>query len=352
VKRSRQTLFLGATFVLTVVAGVLHYATDTAVLTFIVAGFALGGLAWVVGVGTESVGARFGPAATGVLQSTLGNLPELFIVLFALSAGETVVAQTSILGSLFANALLVLGLAIVAGASASGDGVMRFSVRLPNDTAVLLLLASFLIVILGVSDRAGDRASQHQLAISVVGAVVLLAIYGAWLLGYLRSSEAREPALEASAYHLPFRQALVLLAVAGVGAAFVSDWFVAALDPAVRQLGISKAFTGLVIVAIAGNAVENVVGVTLAAKGEADLAISVIKNSVAQVAVFLFPLLVLLSLFFDHHLTFVINPVLTSALALMAIAVWSITGDGRAVAFEGWALVGFYAILATLVWFE
>ena len=91
-----------------------------------------------------------------------------------------------------------------------------------------------------------------------------------------------------------------MLAVAGVGAAFVSDWFIDALDPAVEALGISKAFTGLVIVAIAGNAVENVVGVTLAAKGQADLAISVVKNSVAQIAVFLYPALVLLSLFFDR----------------------------------------------------
>ena len=76
------------------------------------------------------------------------------------------------------------------------------------------------------------------------------------------------------------------------------------------------------------------------------------KNSVAQVAVFLFPALVLLSLFFNSRLTFVINPVLTGALALAAISVWAITGDGRAVAFEGWALVGFYVILAALVWFE
>ena len=349
---NRQAALYAATLAVTVVAGVLHFATDSAVATFLVAGVALAGLAWVVGVGTESVGARFGPAATGVLQSTLGNLPELFIVLFALSAGETVVAQTSILGSLFANALLVLGLAIVAGARESKDGVMRFSVRLPNDTAILLLLASFLIVILGVSDRAGDRASHHQLAISVVGAVVLLAIYAAWLWSYLRSGAATEPALEEAAHHLPFRRAVALLAAAGVGAALVSDWFVAALDPAVRALGVSKAFTGLVIVAIAGNAVENVVGITLAAKGQADLAISVIKNSVAQVAVFLFPVLVLLSLFFEHRLTFVINPVLTSALALAAISVWAISGDGRAAAFEGWALVGFYAILATLVWFE
>ena len=85
----------------------------------------------IVAVGTESVGARFGPAVTGVLQSTLGNLPELFVVLFALSAGETVVAQTSILGSLFANALLVLGLSIVAGATVADGRCMRFGARLP-----------------------------------------------------------------------------------------------------------------------------------------------------------------------------------------------------------------------------
>jgi Ca2+:H+ antiporter len=348
---SRLILY-AATVAFTVLAGVLHYATTSAVATFVVSGIALAGLAWVVGVGTESVGARFGPAVTGVLQSTLGNLPELFIVMFALAAGETVVAQTSLLGSLFANGLLVLGLAIVAGSHAAEGGVMRFSARLPNDTAVLLLLASFLIVILGVSDKAADRASRHEVAISAAGAVILLLIYANWLWGYLRSGEASEAVLEASPHHLPFGRAVALLAAAGVGAALVSDWFVDALDPAVEKLGISKAFTGLVIVAIAGNAVENVVGITLAAKGQADLAISVVKNSVAQVAAFLYPLLVLLSLFFAHRLTFVINPVLTSAVALAAIAIWAITGDGRALAFEGWALVGFYAILATLVWFE
>ena len=333
------------------VSGGLHYGTDQPVTTFVVAGLALAGLAWVVGVGTESVGARFGPAATGVLQSTLGNLPELFIVLFALRAGETVVAQTSILGSLFANALLVLGAAIVAGSLRAPDGIMRFGARLPNDTAVLLLLAVFVIVVLGLSDRVGDRASHHQIAISVIGAVVLLSIYAVWLWGYLRSPDEK-PSLEEAVHHLPFSRALALLAAAGVGAAFVSDWFVSELDPAVQKLGISKAFTGLVIVAIAGNAVENLVGITLAAKGQADLAISVVKNSVAQIAVFLYPTLVLLSLLFSDRLTFVVNPVLTGALALMAIAVWAVTGDGRAAAFEGWALVGFYVILAALAFYE
>jgi Ca2+:H+ antiporter len=349
----RQRLLLGAIFALTAVAGVLHFAGADPVAVFVVAAAALGGLAWAIGIGTESVGTHFGPAVTGVLQSTLGNLPELFIVLFSLAAGEIVVAQTSILGSLFANALLVLGLTIVAGSRQATDGVMRFHARLPNDTATLLLMAVFIIVLLGLSDSVGDRASEHQVTISAIGAVCLLAVYAAWLWGYLRMPGGGEPAMEQSAHEaLPLPFAITLLALAGVGAAFVSDWFVDALDPAVEALGISKAFTGLVIVAIAGNAVENVVGITLAAKGQSDLAISVVKNSVAQIAVFLYPALVLLSLFFSQQLTFVLNPVYIGALLIMALAVWQVTGDGQAFAFEGLALVTLYVILAVLVFFE
>jgi Ca2+:H+ antiporter len=336
---------------LAAVAGVLHYADVEPVAVFVVSGAALGGVAWAVGVGTESVGARFGPAVTGALQSSLGNLPELFVVVFALRAGETVVAQFSILGSLFANGLLVLGLAIAAGAAATKDGRMRFSARLPNDTATLLLLAVFLIAILGLSDQAGDRASRHQVEISAAGAVCLLVVYGAWLWGYLRSDASAQPG-EAAHGALPFLPALGLLAGAGVAAALVSDWFVAAIDPAVRSIGISKAFTGLVIVAIAGNAVENVVAIQLAVKRKADLAISVVKNSVAQIACLLYPVLVLVSLAFPHRLTFVVDPVFLGALALTAIAVWQISGDGEAVVFEGLALVALYVVLATLVWFE
>ena len=349
---TRVWLGAGGVLLLTVVAGVLHYTDATPVLVFVVSGVALGGVAWAIGIGTESVGARFGPAVTGALQSTLGNLPELFIVVFALRAGQTVVAQFSILGSLFANALLVLGLAIAAGAVTAKGSAMRFASRLPNDTATLLLLAVFLIALLGLSDQLGDKASAHQVEISAVGAVCLLVVYGAWLIGYLRSDEATADAGEHAHDALPFEPALVLLASAGVAAALVSEWFVDAIDPAVKSLGISKAFTGLVIVAIAGNAVENVVAVQLAVKQKSDLAISVVKNSVAQIACFLYPALVLISLFFVHRLTFVVDPIFLGALALTAIAVWQITGDGEAVLFEGMALVALYVVLATLVWFE
>jgi Ca2+:H+ antiporter len=348
----RTSALLAAILAVCVVTGVLHYAGVEPVVVFVASAVALAGLAWAIGLATEAVGARFGPALTGVLQTTLGNLPELFVVLFALAAGEVVVAQTSILGSLFANALLVLGLAIVAGSFSMRDGVMRFAARLPNDTATLLLLAVFIIVLLGLSNTVGDRASEHAVAISAVGAVCLLVVYVVWLWSYLRG-DVKEPALEAeSETPFVFGTAIAVLVVAGVGAAFVSEWFVDALDPAVDALGISKAFTGLVIVGIAGNAVENVVGITLAAKKQSDLAVSVIKNSVAQIAAFLFPALVLLSLFFENRLTFVLSPVYIGALAVMAIAMWQITGDGQAVAFEGCALVAIYVVLAVLTFYE
>jgi Ca2+:H+ antiporter len=338
---------------LTLVTGILNFAGGLDVATFLVGAGALAAIAWVVSFSTEAVGERFGPAATGVMQSTLGNLPELFIVLFALSAGEIVVARTAILGSIFANALLVLGLVIVAGAYRSPNGVMRFHPRLPNDTATLLMLAVFIIVILGLSDTVGDRASEHQTTISGIGAVVLLSVYGVWLLGYLRGAET--PGEGRAARHSPrivLPLAVALLAASGTAAAFVSEWFVHALGPAVDSLGISRAFTGLVIVAIAGNAVENVAGIVLAWKGKSDLAISVVKNSVSQIAVFLFPVLVLASLFFATPLTFVIGPVFIGALVLTALAVWQVTTDGEAVAFEGWSLVALYLILAVLMWFE
>jgi Ca2+:H+ antiporter len=346
---ARERLVLALIAAATVAAGIAHYADAPALLAFVVATVALAGLAWVVSFATEQVGERFGPGVTGLMQSTLGNLPELFVVVFALRAGETVVAQTSILGSIFANALLVLGLVIVVGARRSENLCMNFSRRLPNDTATLLLVCSFVIVIVGISLQANDPASHHVKAISAIAAVVLLSVYLVWVVGYIRTDR---PAGEGGHPRVTLALAAGLLLVAGAGSAFVSDWFIAALRPTIDQLGISEAFAGLVIVAIAGNAVENATGLVLANKGQADLAISVVKNSVAQIAAFLLPALVLLSFLFTHQLTFAIDPVYVGALLLTALSMWQVTGDGEAAAFEGWALVGIYAILATLTLYE
>jgi Ca2+:H+ antiporter len=257
------------------------------------------------------------------------------------------VAKTSLIGSLFANALLVLGIVIVVGARAGG-GLMKFNTRLPRDTTTLLLLAVFTIVIIGQAVQSDVTAARHVKAISIAGAVSLLVVYFVWLRGYLRSDSERDLVREeahAIPPTVPLSASVVLLAVSGAGAAFVSDWFIKALDPAVRAIGISKEFAGLVLVAIAGNAVENATGVILAAKGQSDLAISVVKNSVAQIAAFLFPALVLVSLLFEHTLTFQLQPVYIGALLLTALAIWQITGDGEAAEFEGAALIGLYVVL-------
>ena len=320
-------------------------------LPFFTALIALAGVAWLVSFATELLGEHTGPAVTGFLQSSLGNLPELFVVLFALKAGETEIALTSLIGSVLANALLVLGLAIMVGARKAPDGSMRFRARLPNDTATLLQVAVFGIVLVALVNSAHTEASHHIKTISAIASVCLLVVYLLWVVPYLRSDE--DPASgHAGKPRLPLSACIAIMAAAGVMAALVSEWFIDALTPAIDDLDISKAFAGLVIVAIAGNAAENFTGIVLAAKGQNDVAISVIKNSVAQVAAFLFPLLVLLSLLFEHHLTFAMPGIYVGGLALGALAVWQITGDGVAALYEGAALVALFVILATFAWYS
>ncbi len=356
----RSALLLVA--VLTALAGTANYQTWPAVPRFALATLALAGLAWVVSFATEQLGERFGPGVTGMMQLTLGNLPELFVVIFALQKGELVVAQTAIVGSILANALLVLGLVVIVGARVAPDGLMRFSKRLPRDTATLLQVTVFIIVLLGLAAASHDPASHHVQAISAVGAVCLLVVYLAWVVPYLRSdtapgdrgneSGAGEQGKSRPVPRLGLGLTLTLLVLAGTASAFVSDWFINGLQPAISILHISQAFAGLVIVAIAGNAAENTAGIVLAYKGRSDLAISVVKNSVAQIAAFLFPLLVLVSLLLATTLTFALAPVYIGALALTALALWQVTGDGEAAEFEGWALVALYVILATLTLYE
>ncbi|MCW2921046.1 MAG: sodium:proton exchanger [Thermoleophilia bacterium] len=349
---SRERLGFLLVAVTTAIAGFLHFASsEPGTLAFIAATAALCGVAWLVSFATEQLGESFGPAVTGVLQTTLGNLPEFFVVLFALRAHQVTVATTSIVGSILANALLVLGLTIFVGARASSDGVMRFTKRLPNDTATLLFVAVFIIVMTAISAQTSDPASHHAETISIVGAICLLIVYVSWVVPYLRSDGKGDPEHRESP-RLPVAVSAVTLALAGVGAAFVSEWFISALEPAMDAMGLSEAFAGLVVVAIAGNAVENTTALVLAAKRNTDLAMSVVKNSVAQIAVFLFPALVLVSLLFATTLTFAMAPIYAAALAFTAIAMWQITSDGEATMFEGLALVATYVILATITLFE
>ncbi|MBV9359252.1 MAG: sodium:proton exchanger [Chloroflexi bacterium] len=335
----------------TVAAGLLTALAASPVLTFVVAAVALATVAALVSDATEQLGSYLGPGATGVLQSALGNLPELFVGVFSLRAGLVTVIQSALIGSILANNLLVLGLAVLIGGRR--HGTQRFASGPPRMIATLMVLAVSALIIPTAAVALHEPAGQHAEALSVAVALILLVVFGASIpvsIGpAMVSSSPPEEVTDGRRWPLPLAVGLLLLA--GVGSAFVSDWFVDALRPAIELLHISEAFTGLVIVAIAGNAVENVVGVQLFARNRADYGISVILNSPLQIALFLIPVLVLLSfLLGGATLTLVMPLLLLTVLALSTAVSALITFDGESIWIEGVALIGLYAIVAAAFW--
>jgi hypothetical protein len=177
----QRRLMLGAIAALTLLAGVMHYAGAPALPAFGIAAAALAGLAWW----PRSRPSRWASASAPRSPAS------------------------------FANALLVLGLVIVAGARQSEDSIMRFSPRLPNDTATLLLLAGFIIVLVGLSAASHDKASDDVVAISAIASVLLRATYSVWVAGYLRTGSAAAPTESHGEGGMPLRSAIVMLAFAG-----------------------------------------------------------------------------------------------------------------------------------------
>ncbi len=322
------------------------------VAVFALSGVGLAGLAAMVGEGTDQLSQRFGPGATGVLQSALGNLPEFFIGVFALRAGLVDVVRAALIGSILANTLLVLGLAFIAGGLR--HGAQKFGGEQTRTMSTLLLLAVAAIAIPTIASAPGGPDRGHETEISVVVSVVLLVVFAASIpfsIGKGSPVAGAEEDAVLSKRLWPLGLALVVLAAAGIGAAFVSDWFVDALQPAMDTLGMSQSFAGLVVVAIAGNAVENIVGVQAMLADRGDLAISIILNSSLQVALALIPILVLGSVLIGGAtLTLVVSPLLIAALALATLLAAFVVIDGESTWLEGLALVGLYVIIAASVW--
>ena len=352
---SRQEwLIIIITVIITIVCGILTVLNANAVLIFIVTAVALALQAGLVGRATDQLGSHLGAGATGVLQSALGNLPELFVSIFALRAGLLDVVQAALVGSILGNSLFVLGLAFFVGGLR--NGTQRFSSDAPRMIANLTLLAVAALAVPTLVHGLHTPAAGHEEGLSVASAIILLIVFIASIPFSLKgeplgvSLEVKEAEAEAPV-SWPIWLAVVVLVGAGIGSVFVSNWFVASLTPAITLLHISPAFTGLVIVALAGNAVENVVGVQFAARNQMDYAISVILNSSLQIALGLIPVLVLLSFVIGGtHLTLVLAPLLVAALGLTAILSTVIIYDGESTWLEGLVLMGLYGIIAVSFW--
>ena len=328
---------------LVAIAGVLDYAGLNAVLRFVAAAVALAVLARLVGTATEQLGGRLGAGGAGSVQSALGNLPELFVALFALQKGLIGVVKAALIGSVLANSLLVLGLAFLAGGLR--NGTQRFDSPRARTIATLTLLAASILSVPTFANVLHSPAAAHEQTLSLICGGVLLVVFvstlGIFLKGDAVPSEPPRWSLTAT---------IVVLAASAAGAVFVSDWFVSALEPATASLHMSQTFAGLVVVAIAGNAVENVVGVQLALRNRPDFAISVIVNSSLQVALALTPVILFASLFFATSMTLVFPTLLAVSLLLAAFVTAVVVYDGESTWPEGVVLIGLYVVIAAAFW--
>jgi Ca2+:H+ antiporter len=323
-----------------------------AVVQFIIAAAALSLLAMNVSSGTEHVGDYLGPGPTGVLQAALGNLPEVLVCAFALRAGLLQVVQAALIGSILANSLLVLGIAILVGGIKHGR--MHFDAQSPRMIASLMMLAVAALAIPTLAAELHTPASEHEGSLSAACAILLLTVFVASLPFSLNADPTKTVRqVEKGPDHTPWPLwlAVTVLILASLGAALVSEWFVSALEPAIEKLHISQAFAGIVVVAIAGNAVENVAGIRLAAKNRPDYAMSVILNSSLLIALCVIPALVLLSFFLGGAvLTLVLPTLLIAALLLTTLTTAIIVNDGETIWLEGVALIGLYCIIAAAFW--
>lgn len=343
-------MVMGVAAALIGLAGAAHFSHSGPILTFVACALALAGVAHVIGEATDQVGNHLSPSATGLVQSAVGALPELFVCVFSLQAGLVSVVQAALIGSILANVLLVLGLAFAVGGLR--HGVLHFESQTPRMIASLLLLAVSALLLPTLANELHLPAASHEQELAVVCAVVLLIVFAILTKAMLAQGQRALPAeAHARANAWPLWTAMgVLLACAG-GAVLVSDWFVEALEPAIDAAGVSQTFAGLVIVAIAGNAIENVVGIRLAAANKAELAVSVILTSALQVAVVVVPILILVSFAMGGAaFTLVIPPILAAAMFLSVMVVTVVTVDGEADMVDGAALIGLYIIIATIFW--
>jgi Ca2+:H+ antiporter len=356
VDRRTLTIFGGYAVAFAIVA-LVNVLGLPPLVRFAAAIVALAGGAVAVSEATERLSQRLSPAATGVVQSVLGNLPELFLAVFALQAGLLEVVAAALVGSVLGNALFVLGLATLIGGLRHGKLTFSAAANRLYATELVLGVAALTVPFLATQPGAPDFGHADEL--SAVVSIVLLVVFAASVPISLRlagSVPAAKPHVPdddptTSEAPRPLATTLALLGVSAASAALVADWFVQALEPAMAAIGMSEAFAGLIVVALASNAVENLAGVTSAAKGRGDLSMSLILNSALQIVLFLAPVIVLLSFFVAPvPLTLILSPLLLGTLAVSVLLVIFIVMDGEANALEGAMLLGLYVIIAAAVW--
>ncbi|HKP20335.1 MAG TPA: calcium/proton exchanger [Thermoleophilaceae bacterium] len=358
----RPVYYLGI-FIPVAIAVELAHANP--VIVFAAAALGVIPCAAVMGEATEAIAARTGPGIGGLLNVTFGNAPELIIAFFALLEGLQEVVKASLVGSIIGNVLLVMGAAMLVGGWSREK--QTFSRTAANAQSAMLLLALAALIAPALfqlihggglpkvgADEVDFGSDLEHLSLGV--AIVLLVSYAAGLWFSLKTHRAvfnpYGQEQEDDSHHWDVRRAGLYLALSAVAVGVMSEILVGSISEASEDIGLSEFFVGVFVVAIVGNAAEHWVAVLVAAKDKMDLAVNIALGSSAQIALFVAPVLVLLSFVFgDHPMALVFNGYELGALLFAVLIGNLVTQEGESNWFEGVQLLSLYAVLGLVFYY-
>jgi Ca2+:H+ antiporter len=320
-------------------------------LVFLASAGALAPLAELIGASTEQIAIHAGPRTGGLLNATFANVTELIVCIFLLAHGETAIVKTSLTGAILGNLLLVLGVAFLAGGlrhrfqeySAPAAGV--------HSTSLVLAVIGFLMPGLFLLTT-GEHSFQQREVVSGWVAIVLIVLYFAALVFTHRNREHLFHRPQAQEHPIcSYAYAVWVLVLAAAVIALESELLVTALNPAVRVMGLSKFFVGFVLVPIVGNAAEHSSAVRFALRNKLDVTLEIAIGSSTQIALFVAPALVFISLAVRHPMDFVFTTFEVAAVGVSTLILALISHDGRSNWLEGAQLMAAYLIIAASSFF-
>lgn len=322
------------------------------VLVFIFAALGIIPLADFIGEATEELAVHTGPRLGGLLNATLGNAAELIITIFAIREGLLDLVRASITGSIVGNLLLVLGASLLVGGLK--NGLQTFDRRTASINGTLVILAVLAMLIPSLFDAAIEPDMAAELGLSEGVAVIMIIIYGLTILYSFTGGKdsTRESAAEET-HHARWSvgRSLAVLTAATIAIVFMSEVLVGAVEAVTVTLGLTEFFIGIIVIPLVGNVAEHLVAVQVAYKNKMELSLAVSLGSSLQIALFVAPVLVFISLLFGQPLLLVFNSFELVALIAASIIAAFIALDGESNWLEGAMLLGLYVIIAIAFFF-
>lgn len=347
-----QKLFFTLVIALTAISGWAHYYTNSAGLQFVTTSAAIIMLAALLGKATESVAHYAGERVGGFLNATFGNAAELIIAIFLLKEGLFDMVKASITGSIIGNLLLVLGLSLFAGGLKFKQ--QHFSPLLAGHNASLMMLAIIALFIPAVFLK--DLHVERIGTLSLIISGLLIVAYILWLIfsmithkTELADQAVAEEAEEGNVWSKG--TAILLLIVATVFVAITSEWLVHSIQKVAETLGWSEIFVGAFVIAIVGNAAEHSAAIFLAMKNKIGASVEIAVGSSLQIALFVAPTLVFVSLLFGKQMDLVFTSFELAAIGVSVFIASSISRDGNTNWYEGILLLIVYIILGAAFYF-